>query len=57
MKILIKYKLKLRTKSNTKKTRVIMLKEALGVTSKCFLEQVRLNCFFEKIRTSNCSYW
>ena len=21
-----------------------MLKEALGVTSKCFLEQVRLNC-------------
>lgn len=34
-----------------------MLKEALGVTSKCFLEQVRLNCFFEKIRTSNCSYW
>jgi len=28
-----------------------MLKEALGVTSKCFLEQGRFNCFFEKIRT------
>ena len=28
----------------------------LGITSKCFLEQVRLNCSFEKIVTSNCSY-
>ena len=35
-----------------------MLTEALGVTNKeCFLEQVRLNCSFEKIITSNCSYF
>ena len=51
----IEYKLKLKTKLTN--TRVIMLTEALDVTSKCFFEQVRLNCSFEKIITSNCSYF
>ena len=45
--------LKLKTKQTT--TRVIMLTEALDVTSKRFFE--RLDCFFEKIITSNCSYF
>ena len=32
-----------------------MLTEALGVTSKCFLEQVLFKCSFGKSKTSNCS--